>query len=242
MQVLKSIEDELYSYQDKEKSKILSKYFQALPGGYGEGDIFLGINVPIIRKIASRYYKDIDLNLLSKLLSNEIHEFRNLALMILDKIKEDISDKVDFYFQHIEFINNWDLVDSSAPDILGYYLYSLDKEDQKQVLLPLILSENIWHKRIAMMSTFYFIKNDDFELALKVAGLLITEKHPMVQKAVGWMLREIGKRNIESEKKFLNENIFEILPITFQYAIEKFNFEDKEYYKKLRKGNKGYKK
>lgn len=238
MTILKSIEDEVYSYKNEEKAKVLSKYFQAFDGGYGQGDIFLGISVPTLRKIASKYYKKCDLEILSKLISNEIHEYRNLTLMILDKINIDITAKVDFYMQYLEYINNWDLIDASAPNILGSYLFSLDDEERKEILLPLIISENIWHKRIAMMSTFYFIKKNDFELALKVAELLISEKHPMVQKAVGWMLREIGKRNIEIEKTFLDKNIKEILSITFQYSIEKFSKEDKEYYKNLRKKDK----
>lgn len=238
MDIYKTIENELSSLKNPDKAEILAKYFKAFAGGYGQGDIFVGISVPTLRKIATKYYKKCDLEILSKLISNEIHEYRNLALMILDKINIDSTAKVDFYMQYLEYINNWDLIDGSAPNILGSYLFSLTNEEKKEILLPLIISENIWHKRIAMMSTFYFIKKNDFDLALKVAELLIFEKHPMVQKAVGWMLREIGKRNIEMEKNFLDKNIKEILSVVFQYSIEKFSKEDKEYYKNLRKKDK----
>jgi len=235
MDLIKSIYTEIYSYKNEEKARILSKYFQVFPGGYGENDIFLGVSVPILRKIAYKYYKNVNLNLLSELLSNNIHEFRMVSLMILDKIKVDIDKKIDFYIKHLEYINNWDLIDCSAPNIIGAYLYTLENKIKYDLLLPLIISKNIWHQRIAMMSTFYLIKKNDFELALDIAQRLIESNHKIVQKAVGWMLREIGKRDINIEKDFLTKNIKTILPIAFQYSIEKFSKQDKDYYKSLRK-------
>jgi 3-methyladenine DNA glycosylase AlkD len=234
MNLIKEIENQIYSLANPEKAMILSKYFQAFPDGYGENDIFLGISVPNLRKIATKYYKNFDLNTVSELLSSKIHEYRNVALMILNKINIESSIKADFYLQNIEYINNWDLIDGSASDILGSYLYSLSEENQKEVLLPLIISNNIWHKRIAMMSSFYFIKKNEFDLALKLARLLLEEKHHIVQKSVGWMLREIGKRDFGTESKFLKDNIENIYPIAFSYAIEKFSPEEKQSIKTLR--------
>ncbi|MCR4420924.1 MAG: DNA alkylation repair protein [Exilispira sp.] len=234
MSLIKEIKSQINSFSDLEKAKILSKYFQAFPGGYGENDTFLGISVPTLRKIATKYYKACDLNIVSELLSSGIHEYRNVALMILIKLNLEPSVKADFYLQNIDYINNWDLIDGTAPDILGTYLYSLDEENQKQILLPLIISSNIWHKRIAMMSTFYFIKKNEFNLTLKVAKLLLEEKHQIVQKSVGWMLREIGKRHYDLELDFLKNNIENIYPIAFSYAIEKFSLESKESIKNLR--------
>jgi|YNPMSStandDraft_2_1061718.scaffolds.fasta_scaffold00756_6 3-methyladenine DNA glycosylase AlkD len=233
MNLIKEIENQIYSLANPKKAKILSKYFQAFPGGYGENDIFLGISVPNLRKIATKYYKGCDLNIVSKLLSSNIHEYRNVALMILCKLNIELSIKANFYLKNIDYINNWDLIDFSAPNILGSYLYSLSKENQKQIILPLINSDNFWYKRIAILSTFYFIKKNEFELALEIINLSLKERYHLIQKAVGWMLREIGKRDLNIEKNYLEENIEKIKNIAFRYSIEKFSEKDKIYFKNL---------
>lgn len=227
---LKNIKEELQKIQDPEKAKNLSKFFKTGKGQYGEGDIFLGIKVPDQRKIAGKY-SSIPLDDIGLLLKSNIHEFRLTSLLILVKNyrKEDFDGKkeiVDFYLSHIENINNWDLVDSSAPYILGDFL--MDKD--KSILYGLARSDNLWERRIAVLSTFAFIKNNKFDDALNIAEILLFDKHDLIHKAAGWMLREIGKKDDRAEEEFLEKHYRKMPRTMLRYAIEKFDTDKKKFY------------
>lgn len=229
----KRLEQKLLSRKNVEKSKILSRYFKTGPGEYGEGDIFLGITVVDQREIIKDFL-DISLNDLQNFLNSKIHEFRFSALIILVKKYQlaNDSDKkkiVDFYLKNIKNINNWDLVDVSCYNILGNYLYSRDRK----ILYKLAVSKNLWSRRISIVSTFYFIKNNDLDDVFKISQILIKDKHDLMHKAVGWMLREAGKRDEKRLKAFLSDNKKNISRTTLRYAIEKFNkTERKEFLKR----------
>lgn len=224
--------NELKSTADKERAKNLSWFFKTGKGEYGEGDIFLGITVPMLRSI-SKKYMDLELKDLQKLLDSKIHEHRLSALMILrfkyedkksdNKLKENI---VKFYLKNTKKINNWDLVDLSCHHILGGWL--LDKD--RSILYKLAKSENIWEKRIAIISTFEFMRNNQFDDSLKICEILLNDKHDLIHKAVGWALREIGKKDKQKEIYFLNKH-YKTMPRTMlRYAIEKFTDKERQHY------------
>lgn len=208
---------------DPEKAAILSRFFKTGKGQYGEGDIFLGVMVPGQRRIAKKY-ETLSLKDIRKLLSSKIHEHRLVALIILvnqyKKGDEHDRDKiVDFYLRYSKYINNWDLVDLSAPNIPGEYLLNKDRA----VLYRLARSKNLWERRIAIMSTFAFIRKNDFEDALRISALLLHDDHDLIHKAVGWMLREVGKRDFKAEEDFLKEH-YRVMPRTMlRYAVERFD-------------------
>lgn len=217
--MLDELERELEGKQNAEQGKLLQKYFKTGKGEYGEGDIFIGIKVPVLREISEKY-KELGLEDIEKLLESKIHEFRLVALFILvHKYKTGNKKEIfDFYIHHTKNINNWDLVDLSAHSIVGDFLLNKDKD----ILYKLIASNNIWEKRIAIISTFAFIKNGKFDDSLKMAKILLKEKHDLIHKAVGWMLREIGKRNRKTVEDFLRENYKNMPRTMLRYAIEKF--------------------
>ena len=220
------IKQDLQKLKDPEKAEILSRFFKTGKGEYGEGDIFLGIKVPEQRKIAKNY--NLSLKEIQELLSSNIHEYRLTALFILiSKYKK--SDKkqiVNFYLKNTKNINNWDLVDISAPKILGDYL--LDKD--KSVLYNLAKSNNLWERRIAILSTFTFIRNNQFEDTLNISEILLNDKHDLIHKAVGWMLREIGKKDQEIEENFLDKHYKNMPRTMLRYAIEKFEENKRKFY------------
>ena len=230
--MLKHLQNELRKLANPQKAKFLAGYFKTGKGEYAEGDIFLGITVPEQRKIAIRY-KTLDLREIQQLLNSKIHEERLVALLILveqyKKANDLIKKKIfDFYLKNSKKINNWDLVDLSAEKILGEYL--LDKD--KSIIYKLVKSKNIWERRIAVLTTFQFIKNRQYEATLRVAKLLLRDKHDLIQKAVGWMLREIGKRDLKVEEEFL-KNYYKMMPRTMlRYAIEKFDKNKRDFYLK----------
>ena len=228
--VLENIKTDFQNLQNPEKAKQLSRFFKTGKGEYGEGDIFLGIIVPEQRKLAKKY-SDIPLDDISHLLKSPIHEHRltSLFILVLKYNKEDEKGKkkvVDFYVSNLKHVNNWDLVDSSAPYILGNYL--LDNE--RSILYKLASSDNLWERRIAILSTFSFIKNNQYEDALNISGILISDEHDLIHKAVGWMLREIGKRDIKTEEEFLQKHYHEMPRTMLRYAIEKFDEEKRKSY------------
>ncbi len=225
---------ELEQEKNPAQAKILSKFFKTGKGEYGEGDIFWGIKVPVLRSIAKKHTA-LQLKDLQTLMNSPIHEHRLSALFILTyqfpKTSESEKQKiVNFYLKNAKKINNWDLVDLSAPKILGeYYLY---KPEERQTLYQLAGSNNLWEKRIAMLSTYTFIKNHQFEDALKIAEILQTDTHDLIHKAVGWMLREIGKIDQKTEEDFLKDRHKKIPRTMLRYAIEKFEPDKKKYYMK----------
>lgn len=232
MNNLLEIKKELNNAADPEKAKILQRFFKTAPGEYGHGDIFLGIIVPIQRKIASKY---IDLNFsdIQKLLNSKIHEHRFCALAILVSKYKKASDPpaggekkkiFNFYIKNSKKINNWDLVDTSTPQIVGEYL--LDKN--RAILYKLARSKNLWQKRIAVLATFSFIRKNEFEDILKISKILIKDEHHLIHKAVGWMLREVGKRNKIIETNFIKANHRKMPHIMLSYALEKYSRKEKE--------------
>ncbi len=228
--MIDKLKQDLEKLVNPKKAKILSGFFKTGKGEYGEGDIFLGIKVPEQRKIAKKYF-NLTLEDIQSLLGSKMHEYRLISLFILvgKYEKADAKDKkiiVDFYLKNTRNINNWDLVDSSAPYILGEYLLEKDRS----VLYELANSDNLWEKRIAMLSTFAFIRNNDFDDALKVSEILIHDSHDLIHKAVGWMLREIGNRNQKKEEEFLNKHYKEMPRTALRYAIEKFDDGKRKYY------------
>jgi 3-methyladenine DNA glycosylase AlkD len=230
--MLEQLKKELEDLADLEQAKNLQRFFKTNKGEYGEGDIFLGIKVPVQRKIAKRYI-GLGLNKLQELIKSQIHEHRLICLIILNKkykkaSEEDKGNIFNFYLKNTRNINNWDLVDISAPNIVGNFLF----DKKKNILYELAKSEDIWEKRISVISTFDFIKKGEFEDALAISELLLKDKHDLIHKAIGWMLREIGKRDSEIEEKFLKQHYNDLSRTTLRYAIEKFPEEKRKQYLK----------
>jgi len=228
--MLSDLVADLQKLENSQKAKILSRFFKTGKGEYGEGDIFLGITVPQTRSIAKKY-TNLNLKDLEKLLSSKIHEHRLIALLILieNYRKDSIENKnliFNFYLKNTKFINNWDLVDLSAPKIVGNFL--LDKD--KSILYNLAKSSNLWEKRMAIISTFAFIRLYKFKHTLKISEVLMKDNHDLIHKAVGWMLREVGKRNKEVEERFLNQYYKKMPRTMLRYAIEKFENNKRKKY------------
>ncbi|MBN2102332.1 MAG: DNA alkylation repair protein [Candidatus Aenigmarchaeota archaeon] len=227
---LKNLRSDMKKLSNSEKAKLYSRYFKTGKGEYGEGDIFIGLTVPEQRKL-SKEYKGLSLNDIQELLKSKIHEERLTGLLILvlqyKKADEKLKGKiVEMYLSNTKNINNWDLVDLSAPNIPGDYFL----KRERSFIYKLSKSKNLWEKRIAVLSTFAFIKNEEFDDSLKIAEILMNDKHDLIHKAVGWMLREIGKKDQFAEEKFLKK-YHKAMPRTMlRYAIEKFNSEKREVY------------
>ncbi len=228
--MLDQIKKDLLQISDPNHAKRLAGFFKTGKGQYGEGDLFLGIPVPKQRKIAKKYL-NLGLNDIQELLNSKFHEHRFTALVILvSKYQKAIESKkheiFGFLLQNIDSVNNWDLVDLSAPRIIGDYLVDKDRS----ILYKLAKSNSLWERRISILATFKFIANNDFEDALKISELLLDDKHDLIHKAVGWALREIGKRDQELEEKFLNEHAAKMPRTMLRYAIEKFDEKKRKFY------------
>ncbi len=228
--MLGRIKRDLVQLGDPEKAKTLSSFFKTGKGQYGEGDVFLGIPVPEQRKVAKRYHA-LPLPDLQVLLGSPIHEHRLTALLILvsQYDRADASGKdalFRFYLNNTEHINNWDLVDLSAPKIVGAHLLKKDTS----ILYHLARSPNLWERRIAMLSTLTFIRNNTFDDALRIAELLLQDDHDLIHKAVGWMLREIGKRDQDVEERFLRTHYLRMPRTMLRYAIERFDAPKRQFY------------
>lgn len=210
---------DLKACKDEEKKIVLPRFFKTGKGEYGEGDRFIGVIVPNVRKVA-KAYKNCPLDVVEMLLESEWHECRLCALLILrEKYKADPETVVSFYLKHTRGINNWDLVDLSAPYILGTYL--VDKAD-RQIIYDLAASPQMWERRIAVVSTLMLIRNNQFEDTVRLAEILLFSDHDLMQKAVGWMLREVGKRDETLLRNFLDIHCQEMPRTMLRYAIEKF--------------------
>ncbi len=208
-------------HSNPEKGNFLQRFFKTGKGEYAEGDIFAGINVPVSRKIA-REFKSLNLNELSEIIKSKIHEERLIALFILvdkmEKTDEKEREKIyKFYLKNLKYVNNWDLVDLSADKIIGEYLF----ERKREVLFRLV-NGNLWERRIAVLSSFNFIKKNDYSTTLKICKLLLNDKEDLIHKAAGWMLREIGKRDLKTEENFLRLYYKKMPRTMLRYAIEKF--------------------
>jgi 3-methyladenine DNA glycosylase AlkD len=236
MKAADDVRKELKSMADPDKAAILQRFFKTGPGQYGEGDIFIGVIVPQSRQVAKKF-SQLPLGEVRTLLYSRIHEERLVALLILARRycsasscmeKEEI---VKFYLDHIKQVNNWDLVDLSAPNILGAHLAdSIDR--RRRLLYRLARSENLWERRIAIVATHHFIRNGDFSDTLKIAEMLLQDRHDLMHKAAGWMLREVGKRDAAAEEAFLEKH-FSVIPRTMlRYAIERLPENKRRRYKK----------
>lgn len=223
------LNDKLLIEELKKKSKPnkvqgIERFFKTGKGQYGEGDKFLGVTVPDVSKLAKGNL-DVGFDIIQKLIVSQWHEVRLLALKILvykyqsrkatPQLKKEI---FNFYIKNLDSINNWDLVDTSAPHIVGDHLLNKDKK----LLYRYAKSKNLWLRRIAIISTFTFIRNGELDDTFRISDILLHDKHDLMHKAVGWMLREAGKKDIEKLKKYLVTNISIIPRTALRYAIEKF--------------------
>lgn len=219
-----------------EKRKINAlRYFKTGKGEYGEGDVFLGITNPDLKRCIKPYLKELSLGEIENLLNSKEHEFRLAALIIMVKrYQKNESEReaiVTLYINNTHLVNNWDLVDSSAHYILGPWLEDKDRS----LLYDFANSGNLWKERIAVMSTFHYIKkNADFADNLKIAEILLNHKHDLIHKAVGWMLREIGKISIKAEEDFLVKHYKNMPRTMLRYSIEKFPEDKRQDYLKGR--------
>jgi 3-methyladenine DNA glycosylase AlkD len=218
---LKNLRAELLKNADFNKAAFLKRFFKTGKGQYGEGDVFLGITVPKQRKIAKKYL-DLSLQDLSSLIKSKVHEERLTALFVAVykykkfQIKKEI---YQWYIKNDKQVNNWDLVDSSAPYIVGDFL----KDKDRSILFKLAKSKNLWEKRIAILSTFAFINQGEFKDTFKIAEILLSDTHDLIHKAVGWMLREVGKRVSQKTEEVFLQKYYQKMPRTMlRYAIERF--------------------
>ncbi|MFA6227063.1 MAG: DNA alkylation repair protein [Candidatus Paceibacterota bacterium] len=230
MSSVEDVKKDLRLYADFEKANVLQRFFKTGKGDYGEGDVFLGISVPNTRKVAKKNI-DISLSEIKRLLYSKIHEERLCSLLILVNNFENTDEPgrrqiFDFYIKNSKQVNNWDLVDLSAPRIVGRYL--LNKP--KRILYDLVESNNLWKRRVSIISTLAFIKNSELKDTFKLAKILIKDKHDLIHKAVGWMLREAGKVNVGNLEKFLDKFSYKMPRIMLRYAIEKFPENERQKY------------
>jgi len=259
---LKKLQLEIKKLADPKKAKILMRFFKTGKGQYGEGDKFLGIVVPKQRELVKKYWYGLTLDDLDILIKSKIHEERLIALLILvAKYQNNLSssgqargsmdsrlrgnDKrviFKFYLSRTKYINNWDLVDLSAPNIVGSYLYSLSLEGRgagvrvkNETLLRLAKSKNLWQRRIAILATFSFIKQGQPKDTIALTKILLKDKHDLIHKAVGWMLREMGKRCGEKKlTNFLDTNTLKMPRTALRYAIERLPKEQRLHYLHLK--------
>ncbi|MFW6284131.1 MAG: DNA alkylation repair protein [Desulfosalsimonas sp.] len=225
---------ELHALADPETAAGLQRFFKTARGQYGEQDRFLGIRVPELRKIAAKH-RTIHIHDAGRLLRTPYHEARMLALLILIRqfargSPEDRTAIYNLYRAHTEHINSWDLVDASAGQIPGAYL----RDRSRGPLYELAASDLLWERRISMIATWPYIRENDFTDALAIAAILVNDNEDLIQKAVGWMLREIGKRDMAAEETFLKSHYREMPRTMLRYAIEKFPEEKRQQYLKGR--------
>ncbi len=225
--VLQALKEDLLRLSAPRKAEIAARFFKSGPNQYGAGDVFLGITVPEQRAVSKRYYVSVTLADTMQLLRSEYHEFRLTALLILvckyEKAKDENTCKeiAMLYCTHTKYINNWDLVDLSAYKILGPYLF----DKNRSVLYDFAHSGNLWKQRIAIITTFNFLRKKDFADTLKLAEFYLSHDHDLIHKASGWMVREIGKRDYEVAYEFVKKHRLSMPRTMLRYAIEKFDGE-----------------
>ena len=231
----KVIVKELESLKDPDKAKILSRFFKTWKWGYGEWDKFLWIPVPQQREIAKKFFEKTDLDDIENLLESKYHEIRLTALLILcykyefatkKKLYDEQKNIVDFYLSNLEHCSNWDLVDLVCYKILWNYL--LDKD--RKILYKLAEDKNIWKQRVAIVSTMNFVKKWQFDDTLKISEMLLNHNHDLIHKAVGWLLREVWKKDEKVLKDFLDKYATNMPRTMLRYAIEKLSEDDRKYY------------
>lgn len=230
--MLNNLKNDLQKAGNPQQAEILQRFFKTGKGQYGDGDIFLGIKVPVQREIA-REYTGLGLPKIQQLLKSKIHEYRLVGLLILvDKFKkgneEGKANIFNFYLKNTKNINNWDLVDLTAPNIVGNFLL----DNPKKILYKLAESKDLWEKRISIIATFAFIRNNQFDDALRISKILLDDSHDLIHKAVGWMLREVGKRDQSVLESFLKTHYKNMPRTMLRYSIERFPEEKRKAYLK----------
>ena len=234
MKSLLLLEKELRKHASAERARVSVRYFKTGKGEYGEGDQFLGVAVPFQRALAAKYANQVTDDDISVLLSSPYHEIRLTALFMLNarflKSADQAEAKkwVDFYLSHIHCINNWDLVDSSAPIVLGTWLQNRDR----RILYQFARSKNLWKNRIAMLTTLAFIRKNELGDLLKLAEIFISHPHDLMHKAAGWMLREGWKRDPKTVEAFLTKFASQMPRTMLRYSIEKMSPAKKRYFMK----------
>lgn len=223
----------LQELADPAVAKFSATFFKTGPGQYGEGDVFLGIRVPVLRRLA-REFRSLPLDQVERLLHSPLHEQRLLALIVLVDQAATADAKTlrtiyDFYLASARYVNNWDLVDTSAPQIVGRYL--MDKS--RKPLFKLAKSHDLWERRIAIVATHYFIRHDDHDDTVALAEVLLDDRQDLMHKAIGWMLREVGKRDQTVLEQFLVRHAARMPRTMLRYAIERFPAEQRLAYLKM---------
>ena len=231
---IEKVKNELKSCANPEKIKIYKNFHKTSSGNYASGEEFLGVTVPDIRKIAMNNL-DLSNRDILKLLESNIHEEKYVAAEIIaGKYKTSLNKKgvFDFYIKNASKLSGWDLVDTTASQVVGHFLFHFGKEypAYKIILANLAKSSNIWQKRIAIISTYYFIKNNKFDETLRISQILINDEHDLIHKAVGWMLREVGKRDLKILEDFLKKYHKSMPRTMLRYAIEKFSDKKRKEY------------
>lgn len=218
MTITEKIKKQLKVLGNKTAAEHAQRFFKTDPGQYGEGDVFLGITVPVLRKLAKEH-RNITLDDTVELLQSPLHEVRLLALLIMVlQAKQNSAAVYRAYLANTHRINNWDLVDGSAAQIVGAHLFERDRKP----LTKMAKSKSLWERRIAIIATFYFIRRNQFDDTLAIADILLNDKEDLMHKAVGWMLREVGKRDLKTEEDFLLPRYQKMPRTMLRYAIERF--------------------
>jgi 3-methyladenine DNA glycosylase AlkD len=216
--MIKEIRKDMRDLADPEKAKIMQGFFKTGPGQYGQGDIFLGITVPQSRVLAKKY-AGASMEEIKALLNSKVHEERLIALlMLVDRYSRDPKGVAKFYLKNMACVNNWDLVDLTAPNILGPFV----EKDDRSILYTLAKSQVMWERRAAILATYQFIRKGDFSDALKISEILLCDHQDLMYKAVGWMLLEIGKRDERQEEEFLKKHHKKMPRTMLRYAVERF--------------------
>ncbi|MDD2701611.1 MAG: DNA alkylation repair protein [Sideroxydans sp.] len=213
---------QLHALASPQRAAISQNFFKTGPGQYGEGDVFIGITMPDLRALTKKH-RDVDLSTIRALLASGYHEVRMFALLLLIQFYQAADEAgqqaaFELYIGNTGYINNWDLVDVSAPHIVGCHLW----KRPRGILMQLARSDSLWERRIAILSTFYFIRKNDFDDTLRIAEVLLDDEHDLMHKAIGWMLREVGKRDQALEEHFLQQHYPRLARTALRYAIERF--------------------
>lgn len=227
--------DEFKSLADNDKATHLMRFFKTGAGQYGEGDLFLGINVPVTRSLAKKHYQSLSLEDIQSLIKNPYHEIRLFALLVMVFVYEKSSDEkvrtdiFDLYLKNVNYINNWDLVDLSAPKIIGRHVFN---KKTNSPIYKLADSNHLWSERISVVSQYYLLKRNQFSMLLELSEKFLSHNHDLMHKAVGWMLREMGKVDEKPLYEFL-DNHYKSMPRTMlRYSLEKLPQDKRAHYMK----------
>lgn len=232
--IAKELQDELNGHEDPARAVHAQRFFKTGKGQYGEGDIFIGLRVPLTRKICKKY-KDLPVGEIEKLLESPIHEHRLAAVIIMTESAKRANDVLrkalyDLYLRRTDRINNWDIIDISCREVVGGYL--IDKP--RDILYWLARSQQMWERRIAVISTAAFIAQNDLNDTFKISKILLTDKEDLIHKATGWMLREAGKKDEAKLKEFLDEHATVMPRTMLRYSLERLQPVDRARYMQLK--------